>query len=481
MGFKDLLISANQRVEDFYRFKELGLLCSHDDFVPAIHYPPITKYPPIEYNEMFKGYTPPENGLMDVYIHIPFCTTKCVFCHYPSLYGASDSEKDKYLDAMEKEMDIYINRLGFDKIKLRVALVGGGTPTDLTPKQLERFLKMFTDRCDMSNLRQFNYDVSPSTLVGSEGLEKLRIMRDYGVDRLTIGIQTMNEDMMRKMNRPHGKKIALESIKNTLDFGYQLNIEFIYGYPEQTLESWYKELQEIVTLDAHEIQFYRLKVNAYGDQQGSIKKITENNTKISASIEDTMRMKQMSIDYLAQNGYYENLRRVFSKKQSHTSLYAYNQCCELYDQMSFGLTAFSSLRDRFVLNTQYFNEYYDRISKGMLPYNRGYIRDAEAQQRWAIILPLKTHEIRKRHYKEFTGIDIKETKHYQTIKLLKEYGLVEENDNVIKLSAMGSFFADEVSQLFYDAKFIPFESKFYSAGPLNPYSINDDIANIGRI
>lgn len=479
MSFKDLLISANQRVEDFYKFKELGLLCSHDDFVPAIHYPPITKYPTIEYNEMFKGYTPPDNGLMDVYIHIPFCTTRCVFCHYPSLYGTSDSEKDKYLDAMEKEMDIYINRLGFDKIKLRVALVGGGTPTDLNPKQLERFLKMFTSRCDLSNLRQFNYDVSPSSLVGKDGIEKLRIMKDYGVDRLTIGIQTMSEETMRKMNRSHDKKVALESIKNTLDFGYQLNIEFIYGYPEQTLQSWYDELKEMVTLDAHEIQFYRLKVNAYGDQQGTIKKIKEHNPKLSASIEDTMRMKQMAIDYLAQNGYYENLRRVFSKKKSHTSLYAYNQCCELYDQMSFGLTAFSSLRDRFVLNTQHFGEYYDRISQGMLPYNRGYIRDTDAQQRWALILPLKTQQIRKNFYKKFTGIDIKDTKYYKTIKLLKEYGLIEEDDNVIKLSVKGSFFADEVSQLFYDSKFIPFESEFYNAGPLNPYLRNKSSANIG--
>lgn len=470
MDFKDLLISANKRVEDYYKFKELGMFCKHDDFVPAIHYPPITKYPLINYDEMFKNYTPPANELMDVYIHIPFCTKRCVFCHYPSLYGSSESEKDKYLDAMEKEMDLYLNLLNFDKIKLRVALVGGGTPTDLSPKQLERFLKMFTQRCDMSNLQQFNYDVSPSTLVGKEGIEKLRIMRDYGVDRLSIGIQTLNENIMKKMNRPHDKKIALESINNTLDFGFQLNIEFIYGYPEQTLDSWYKELQEMVTLDAHEIQFYRLKIAAYGDQEGIIKNNKETSPEIFTSIDDTLRMKQMAIDYLAYNGYHENLRRVFTKKKSHISLYAYNQCCELLDQMSLGLTAFSSLRDRFVLNTKDFNEYYERISKGMLPYNRGYVRNADAQQRWAIILPLKNYHLRKNLFKKVTGIEIKETKHYKTIQLLKEYNFVEENEHIIKLTNTGSFFADEVCALFYDSEFIPFERELYKTGPLNPYA-----------
>lgn len=475
MDFEDLVLSANRRVEDFRYLKKQGLLCTHDDFVPAIHYPPITKYPKIEYDEMFKGYTPPKDGLMDVYIHFPFCTTKCVFCHYPSKYGAPDSEKDKYIDALEKEIKIYKSLLGFDKIKLRVALVGGGTPTDLTPKQLDRFLKMFTDNCDMSKLQQFNYDVSPSSLVGPDGLERLRIMKDYGVDRLTIGIQSLDEDILNKMNRAHGKEIALESIKNTVDAGFKLNIEFIYGYPGQTLQGWYKELQEIVILDTDEIQFYRLKVDAYGDQQGTIKNHKQNGYSDFPQIEDTIRMKQMNIDYLQSFGYFENLSRVFTKKKSNISLYAYDQCCALYDQMSFGITAFSSLRDRFVLNTPDFKEYYQRISEGKLPFNRGFVRDEDSQLRWALILPLKNYHIRKKFYEEFTGVDITKTKHYKTIELLKEHGLVMEDEYKIKLTQKGAFFADEVCEVFYSPEFIPFESKYYNDGILNPYSINKEL------
>lgn len=472
MNYKELLILANKRLNDFYELKDRGMLCLHDDFVPAIHYPPITKYPEIEYNEMFKGYTTPKNGLMDAYVHFPFCVSKCIFCHYPSHYGAPDSEKDKYIDALEKEMDIYMKLLNFEKIKLRVALIGGGTPTDLTPKQLDRFLKIFTDRCDLSNLQQFNYDVSPSSLIGPDGLERLKIMRSYGVDRLTIGIQSMNPDILHKMNRSHDKKEALESIKNTLDYGFKLNVEFIYGYPGQTLEGWYRELEEIVKIEADEFQFYRLKVQAYGDQQGAIKNYKFNHNDDFPPIEDTIRMKQMTIDYLKSFGYFENLNRVFTKKKSDISLYAYDQCCLLYDQMSFGITAFSSLRDRFVLNTANFNEYYQRISEGKLPYNRGYIRDVEAQQRWALILPLKNYFILKAFYKKFTGVDITDTKYYQTIQLLKSYDLLEEDDYKIKFSEKGTFFADEVCQIFYDPIFIPFSRDCYNEGELNPYLMN---------
>lgn len=480
MNYKDLLFSANKRVKDFQELKNLGLLCKHDDFVPAIHYPPITKYPKIEYDEMFKGYSIPKNGLMDVYIHFPFCTKKCIFCHYPSHYMAPDSEKDEYISALEKEMDIYMKLLNFDKIKLRVALIGGGTPTDLTPKQLDRFLKIFTNRCDLSHLQQFNYDVSPSSLIGPDGLERLRIMRSYGVDRLTIGIQSMNEDILSKMNRSHNKKEALESIKNTLNYGFKLNIEFIYGYPGQTPQSWFDELQELVKLDADELQFYRLKVKAYGDQQGTIKNYKLNHISEFPTIDQTIIMKQMSIDYLESLGYFEHLRRVFTKKKSNISLYAYNQCCLLYDQMSFGITAFSSLRDRFVLNTADFKEYYQKISEGKLPYNRGYIRNAEEQQRWALILPLKTYFLRKNFYKQFTGIDIADTNLYKTVELLKKYDLVEEDDYKIKLTTKGSFFADETCEAFYASQFIPFSKEYYNNGELNPYFLNRDLIELKR-
>ena len=308
--------------------------------------------------------------------------------------------------------------------------------------------------------------------MGDIGREKLRIMREYGVDRLTIGVQSLNETILRQMNRDNHKPIILEAIKNTLEAGFQLDIEFIFGYPNQTLKSWYEDLQEMVKLDAHEIQFYRLKIQAYGDQQGTINKVSKDKY---PSIDDTMRMKEMAILFMEENGYHENLRRVFTKEKKYISLYAYDQCCNLYDQMSFGLTAFSSLRDRFVLNTQNFDEYYAAIDNGKLPYNRGFVRSQDEQERWSIILPLKNYNIRKNLFKERTGVEIQNTKFYPTIQLLKEYGLVEENDRIIQLTRKGSFFADEVSELFYSPNFIPFDKTLYNAGRLNPYMVSHNV------
>src|SRR5258707_3453391 len=103
--------------------------------------------------------------------------------------------------------------------------------------------------------------------------------------------------------------------------------------------------------------------------------------------EDTIAMKQLAIDILNEHGYHENLRRVYSRKKEHYSHYARNQCCNLLDEIGIGLTAFSSLRDRYILNTASFEEYYQKIESGKLPLNRGLVRSPEEQIRWAIILP----------------------------------------------------------------------------------------------
>jgi oxygen-independent coproporphyrinogen-3 oxidase len=184
-----------------------------------------------------------------------------------------------------------------------------------------------------------------------------------------------------------------------------------------------------------------------------------------------MMMKQIAIDILALNGFNENLRRVYSKKKEHYSHYAYNQCCNLYDELGFGQTAFSSLRDRFALNTQYFKEYYSLIDKGKLPINRSLVRSKEEQVRWAIVLPLKNSELKKDYFEEVTGVNF-DNLFRKKVKWLKQYGLIEENDNIVRLTELGAFVADEVVEQFNSNEYMPFPQESYAAGPLHPYSNN---------
>ena len=179
-------------------------------------------------------------------------------------------------------------------------------------------------------------------------------------------------------------------------------------------------------------------------------------------------MKQIAIEILNRNGYHENIRRVFTRHKKYYSHYAWNQCCNLYDEIGLGLTAFSSLRDRFGLNTQYFEEYYDSIDNGRLPLNRGVVRSQDEQMRWAIILPLKNSRVRKDLFEKATGIPF-DGVFRAKVEALKAQGLAIEDEEKLELTKLGAFFADECAQLFHSPAYIPFPTANYASGPLNPY------------
>ncbi|MCL2814091.1 MAG: radical SAM protein, partial [Oscillospiraceae bacterium] len=323
--YKDYLPHAKEKFETIRALQSEGLICDDGEFVPSVHYPPITQYDDASPDEALDTYTQPEDGRMDIYAHFPFCIQSCTFCHYPGLVGEQAEEKEKYLKYLKKEIEIYYERFQIERLRPRSVLIGGGTPTHLTPAMLEDFLQFFNQKVDLSGCRQFNYDVDPNSLVGDDGKKRLEIMRAYGVTRLTIGVQSFDNQVLKYMNRAHNAATAIESIENTKEFGFDLNIEFIFGHPGETLENWTEVMQKVVTMNTDEIQLYRLKVLSYGDKQGYI---INQRDKIP-DFEQTMMMKQIAIDILNENGFYENLRRVFTKDKKNISHYAYNQCCNL--------------------------------------------------------------------------------------------------------------------------------------------------------
>lgn len=482
LAFKTSPYTENipERLAQYEELRSLGLIMRSGDFFPSVHYPPITMYPSLTPEELLATYTPPADHKFDIYAHVPFCRQRCLFCHYPVQLGERSSEKDQYLSAFAQEIDIYMELLGYTCLKARSILVGGGTPTYLALDQLERFLQILDQRLDRSECTQYNYDVDPVTLIGKEGNERLKMMRDYGVDRLTIGVQSLNPATLRLMNRHHGPEQALEAIADALKFGFQVNIEFIFGYLGQTLEDWIAVIEQAVGLGVEEIQLYRLKFEAYGDFQGPIKHQRERHPEAVPTVAETLAMKQAAINILNAHGYTENLRRVFSRKPEHYSHYADNQCCGLLDQLGFGLTAFSSLRDRFGLNTQNFDEYYRLIANRQLPLNRGLVRTQDDQIRWAIVLPLKNRRVWKSYFQQVTGYSLDEV-FRPKINALKNHGLLNEDDIKIELTRLGAFFADEVAQQFHHPDYIPFPRLDYAEGPLNPYRHTEILGGVNHV
>jgi oxygen-independent coproporphyrinogen-3 oxidase len=470
---QQLLEHAEEVFSKVCEYQKLGLVCDDGDFVPSVHYPPITQYPDCDVEEYLSDYVYPEDGYMDVYVHIPFCVQHCIFCHYPGMVGECKEEKEKYISYLIREIDMYLDRFGIEKLKPRSVLLGGGTPTYLPPALLDHFLEELGKRMDLSDCKQYNVDHDPNSLLGEEGTQRLEIMKKHGITRLTIGLQSLDDKVLKIMNRPHDTRMAIEAVQKAVDFGFDVNIEFIFGHPGETLDNWMEVMDKAVELPVGEIQIYRLKVQAYGDRQGIINTYSKGNRPMDIpDFKATMMMKQIAIDIMNEHGFHETLRRVYAKDKRVFSHYAYNQCCNLYDQVGFGLTGFSSYHDRFDINSMHFEEYYDMIDRGVLPITRGYRRPLDEQIRQAIVLPLKNRSVIKADFYKRTGVEFDDIFRKKT-ELLKQYGLLEDNGKVVKLTEMGGFLADEVCEQYNSDIYKPFPRQRYAEGPLNPYSNNE--------
>lgn len=180
------------------------------------------------------------------YIHIPFCIRKCRYCSFVS--GFDISKKDIYINSLLKEIEI---KYKFDKLK--TLYIGGGTPSLLEERDIEKILSNF----NFANNPEITLETNPETV----SKQKFSNLKKLGINRISLGIQTFNNDILKIIGRNHNEKIiynAIEQIKAS-EFD-NISIDLIYGLPSQTIEIFKNDLIKAISLDIKHISTYGLKI-----------------------------------------------------------------------------------------------------------------------------------------------------------------------------------------------------------------------------
>lgn len=471
MPHRELVAAARETVRSFdpEGLKALGLLPRTDLFFPAIYYPPLTKYPAAG-ESILDGLDWRGADRTCLYVHIPQCPSRCTYCHWVVSLANSEADMDLYLDHLEKEMGLWKSRLGRDRVRPSAVLIGGGTPTLLAPRQMRRFLKMLTTRFDLSACRQFTMEAEPATLLGAEGAERLAAMKDFGVDRVSMGVQSFDDSVLRYMARPHDAEQARAAIRALRKAGIgSVSIDLIYGFPGCTQEKWAATLDAALAEDIDACQLYRLRIVPHGDKTGAIAQRHEAAPESFPSLEETYVMKALGKVVCERRGFGENLRRIFSKAPRHISYYLRDYGCRIEDNLGIGISSWSSLGDRFLLNTgSSLKAYYAAVAAGRLPLDRGIVRGADDERRRALVLPLKSYGVSQVRFRERAGVSIREA-FGPVVDRLRRHGLVEEDATRLALTPRGGFFADEVVMQFYRPDYLPFPRADYADAELNPH------------
>jgi oxygen-independent coproporphyrinogen-3 oxidase len=271
------------------------------------------------------------------------------------------------------------------------------------------------------------------------------------------------------MNRLYTAPQAEAAVRRSMELGFLVDIEFIFGYPGQTMDGWLSTMEAAVALEPDEIQLYRLKVKPYGLRTGTIARQFAAEPGRFVSDEETLRMKQAAHSLLRAAGYDERLIRVFSRDPKVYSHYAQSQCCTLKDIIAFGSSARSGFSDRASINAQDPRRYCELAEQGLLPIDRGAVRTPDDQLRWALILPLRSWLVYKKVYERQAGRPL-DGLFRGKLARLRAHGLLEEDEKTLRLTPLGRFFAEEVCWQFYHPDYMPLPRAAFADGELNPYA-----------
>lgn len=236
---------------------------------------------------------------ISLYIHIPFCKQKCLYCDFPSFCG-KDNMMLSYAEALSKEIDNIKDKV------IKTIFIGGGTPTYLSLEAWHIIKKTIDNLCKSKDM-EFTVEANPGTL----DKEKLMLLKKMGVNRISLGLQAWQNEHLKNLGRIHSAQEFLESYNLARSLGFNnINVDLMFGLPDESLDQWKETLKQVIDLKPEHLSCYSLII-----EEGTPLYNLYEAGKINLPEEDTERkMYWYTLSFLKSEGYDQYEISNFSKK-----------------------------------------------------------------------------------------------------------------------------------------------------------------------
>lgn len=194
------------------------------------------------------------SGPCSVYVHIPFCLRKCPYCSFYSL-PLRRGEEEGYLSRLVEEIRFHGEMLG-GRVRAETVYFGGGTPSLLSPGQWSRIFSVLRSCIPFEPGAEITVEANPESL----SAEHLSIWKDWGVTRVSVGVQSFSDRELRWLERPHGAAEARRSLEMSVKAGFSVSADFIFGLEGQTLRQWKASLSEALDRGTEHVSIYQLSI-----------------------------------------------------------------------------------------------------------------------------------------------------------------------------------------------------------------------------
>ncbi|ROL57762.1 radical SAM family heme chaperone HemW [Bacteroidetes/Chlorobi group bacterium Naka2016] len=367
-----------------------------------------------------------------IYLHIPFCEKKCIYCDFYSITNKSNI--DQFINALKNEILLFLKANPEIDRKIETIYFGGGTPSLLEPKHIAEVVEIIYNNFDLSSLCEFTIECNP----GTDFIRKLPEYKSIGINRISIGVQSLNESELKFLGRIHTSNEATRSIESALDFFENVSVDIIFSIPNQTEKSLLNTLKYLLEFDLKHISAYSL---IYEEGTPLFNQLQKG--KVFPKNENEDYELYRTIQSFLLNRGFEQYEVSNYAKQGFKSLHnlGYWQHKEYY---GFGPSAHSFYQSKRVWNVRNLKQYLAFLQNHHLPIEGSEILDEEKKMLEKIMLGLRSEGICLQKFKEDFDVDIQS----ELNEVLQEWialGFAKIENGFLKLTPNGYFVCDKLT------------------------------------
>src|SRR5689334_9723101 len=397
------------------------------------NYPPFSQWQPEFVPQALDALaqSPRVDDPLGLYLHIPFCRKRCLFCYFKVYTDKNASEIEVYLDALIKENELYSRTAAFQGRRLRFAYFGGGTPSYISDRQLRYLVEGLNRHVSWANAEEVTFECEPGTL----HKPKLETLKDIGVTRLSLGIEHFDDQILAANGRAHLSPEIYRAYEwaREVDFP-QINLDLIAGMMGETEEKWREAVRRAVELEPDSVTIYQMELpyNTIISQDilkhGAASPIADWSTKRGW-------LKYAFEEFLAHGYEIAGTDIVATKKKTCRFIYR-DALWHGGDMIGLGVSSFSHFGGVNFQNVHNFEEYVRILNEDRLPLLRAVSLTPKQRLIREMVLQLKTGALDTAYFQQKFGVDVWD-EFRPVYEGLEEKSLLARHNDMIELTRRG--------------------------------------------
>jgi oxygen-independent coproporphyrinogen-3 oxidase len=393
-----------------------------------------------------RGRDPRPGVPLGLYLHIPFCRKRCHFCYFRVYTDKNAQEVADYLDVLVREWELYQSQRAIAGRPLNFIYFGGGTPSFLSTRQLERLVSRLNALSSWKQAEEIAFECEPGTLTEP----KLAAIRKMGVTRLSLGIENFDDRILELNGRAHRSPEVFRAYEQARELRFpQINIDLIAGMLGETDENWEACIRKTLELDPESVTIYQMELPYNTAISHDLLKKTGRFGEPVASWSTKRRWVSEAFEALEAAGYSVLSAYTAVKDPTRTRFVYTDRLWQGADLVGLGVASFGHVSGVHMQNADTWETYRDEVIRGQIPLSRAYRPTDEERLIRELVLQLKRGAIRPAYFRDTYQVDVLERFRAPFASLRADGFLEAASDDLVALSRAGLLRVDVLLRRFF--------------------------------